>query len=205
MLDRYAIKLIHRPLTILAQGLDRLKVTPNQVTLLSFSIGMLAVPLLAMELYVWALLAILLNRVGDGLDGALARRRGITDFGGFLDIVCDFIFYSAVVFGFALADPANNALYAALLILAFIGTGCSFMAFAVMAAKKGIEHPIYQHKSLYYLGGLTEGSETIFAFVLFCLFPAYFAQLAMVFAALCAVTTAIRILTAWQTFGEHRN
>lgn len=205
MFDRYAIKVIHPPLNNVAEKLAQLKITPNQVTLISFFIGLLAVPLLAMQLYHWALLAIVLNRIGDGLDGALARHKGITDFGGYLDIVCDFIFYSAVVFGFALASPEHNALFAALLIFSFIGTGCSFMAFAVMAAKKGINHTNYPHKSLYYLGGLTEGSETILAFILFCLFPSQFPILATSFAALCGLTTVIRVLTAWHTFGKVTN
>ncbi|WP_435891264.1 CDP-alcohol phosphatidyltransferase family protein, partial [Klebsiella pneumoniae] len=39
----------------------------------------------------------------DGLDGALARRRGLTDAGGFLDIALDFLFYALVPFGFILA------------------------------------------------------------------------------------------------------
>ena len=53
-------------------------------------------PGLAAQAYGVALLLILLNRVMDGLDGAVARHAGATDFGGYLDIVCDFLFYSGV-------------------------------------------------------------------------------------------------------------
>ncbi len=128
--------------------------------------------------------------------GRARRRRraetGITDCGGFLDITLDFIFYAAVVLGFALAAPAN-ALPAAILLFAFMGTGSSFLAFAIMAGKRGIDNPVYHHKSLYYLGGLTEGSETIALFVLMCLWPAAFAPLAYGFALLCAITTLTRL------------
>ena len=123
----------------------------------------------------------------------------MTDLGGFLDIVLDFIFYSGIVFGFALADPARNALPAAFLIMAFVGTGSSFLAYAVMAAKQRLATSERGPKSLYYLGGLTEGTETIFVFVLFCLFPDSFPLLAVGFGALCWLTTASRVATAWRT------
>jgi CDP-alcohol phosphatidyltransferase. len=71
--------------------------------------------------YLAALVAIVLNRLLDGLDGALARLRGLTDAGGFLDIALDFLFYALVPFGFALAAPADNAIAAAWLLFAFMG------------------------------------------------------------------------------------
>ena len=163
------------------------------------AIGVLALPFLALGWYGAALAAILLNRLLDGLDGALARRRGLTDAGGFLDIALDFLFYALVPFGFILADPLNNALAGGWLLFAFIGTGSSFLAFAALAARHQIANPGYAHKSLYYLGGLTEGSETILLFVLGCLFPAHFAWLAWLFGALCWLTTATRICSGYQT------
>ena len=168
-------------------------------TLVGFAIGVLALPFLALGWYGAALAAILLNRLLDGLDGALARRRGLTDAGGFLDIALDFLFYALVPFGFILADPLNNALAGGWLLFAFIGTGSSFLAFAALAARHQIANPGYAHKSLYYLGGLTEGTETILLFVLGCLFPAHFAWLAWLFGALCWLTTATRICSGYQT------
>jgi len=200
MLDPYAIKIIKAPLALGATLLDKLGLSANQVTLSGFLLGLAAVPLLAFQQYQLALIVILLNRLFDGLDGALARRQGCSDFGGYLDIVCDFIFYSAVVVGFALANPAENALAASILIFSFMGTGSSFLSFAVMAAKRQIESTVYPHKSLYYLGGLTEGTETIGCFILFCLFPEHFSLIALVFAALCGLTTITRILAAKTTF-----
>lgn len=160
---------------------------------------MLALPFLALGWYGAALAAILLNRLLDGLDGALARRRGLSDAGGFLDISLDFLFYALVPFGFILADPQNNALAGGWLLFAFIGTGSSFLAFAALAAKHQIANPGYAHKSLHYLGGLTEGTETILLFVLSCLFPAHFAWLAWLFGALCWLTTATRIASGYET------
>ncbi|MGY4027004.1 CDP-alcohol phosphatidyltransferase family protein [Aeromonas rivuli] len=198
MFDRHAIVLIRRPLSLLARPLARLGISANQVSITGFLIGMLSLPLLAVGQFELALVCILLNRIMDGLDGAIARICGITDCGGFLDITLDFIFYAAVVLGFALATPAN-ALPAATLLFAFMGTGSSFLAFAIMAGKRGIENPVYHHKSLYYLGGLTEGSETIALFVLMCLFPHWFALLAYCFATLCLITVATRIWSGYHS------
>lgn len=174
--------------------------TANQVTVFGFIIGLLAIPAIAFEAYLMALVLILLNRLSDGLDGAVARRTGPTDRGGFLDITLDFIFYSSIPFAFALADPFDNALAAAFLIFSFIGTGCSFLAYAIMAEKRGITTDIRGRKSLYYLGGLTEGTETIALFVAVCLLPVWFPVLAVIFGLLCWVTTATRIYAGWISF-----
>ncbi|MCB1835193.1 MAG: CDP-alcohol phosphatidyltransferase family protein, partial [Geminicoccaceae bacterium] len=77
---------------------------------------------------------------------------GVTDLGGFLDITLDFIFYSGFVFAFAVHDPQANGLAAAFLVFSFIGTGSSFLAFAIMAARRGLATERRGKKSLYYLG-----------------------------------------------------
>ena len=199
MLDRYTIKIIRHPLSVISTVLDNRQITANQVTLTGFIIGLFTLPALAMEAYDWALGFILLNRIFDGLDGALARNQGITDCGGFLDITLDFLFYSMVPFGFVLANPEANAVAGAFLIFSFIGTGCSFLSFAVMASKRNIENPVYKQKSLYYIGGLTEGTETITCFVLFCLLPGHFSVISWIFGSLCWITTTTRIWVGYQT------
>lgn len=199
MLDARLRRLIDPPLDRLAAALEGSGIGANPVTALGLGIGLLAVVALADQAFAAALVLILINRAFDGLDGALARRKGPTDLGGFLDITFDFIFYAAIPLGFALADPAANGLAAAFLIFSFVGTGSSFLAFAVMAAKRGLSTELRGRKSIYYLGGLTEGSETIAAFVLACLLPDHFPLIALVFGLLCWITTAIRIAMAWQT------
>src|SRR5262245_33342796 len=104
----------------------------------------------------------------DGLDGAVARHRGPTDLGGYLDVLLDFLFYAGVPFFFAIGRP-DDALPAAFLVFSFVGTGSSFLAFAAVAARRGIATEARGRKSIYYLGGLTEGAETIVAFVAVCL------------------------------------
>ncbi|MBB3064157.1 CDP-alcohol phosphatidyltransferase family protein [Limibacillus halophilus] len=199
MLDRILRPWVEPPLQRMARVTARLGVTANAVTLFGFLVGLLAIPTIANELYLIGLFFILANRVLDGLDGAVARIIGPSDLGGFLDIVLDFIFYAAVVFAFGLARP-DDALAAAFLILSFVGTGSSFLAYAVFAAKRGMSTEIGGSKSLFYLGGLTEGSETILLFVIFCLFPDSFATVALIFGAACWITSVSRILAAVRTF-----
>lgn len=202
MLDRHLHPRLKPWLNRTAVVLDRTGVTADELTLLGFAIGVLALPLLALGWYNAALAAILLNRLLDGLDGALARRRGLSDAGGFLDISLDFLFYALVPFGFILADVQHNALAGGWLLFAFIGTGSSFLAFAALAAKHALDNPGYAHKSFYYLGGLTEGTETIILFVLCCLFPAWFPWLAGVFGGLCWLTTFTRIWSGYLTLKQ---
>ena len=201
MFDAALRRLIDPPLDAAGRRLAATGVSANAVTVGGFLVGILAVPALAAGRYDLALLAILANRLGDGLDGAIARSVGPSDLGGYLDIVLDFIFYSAVVLGIALGRP-DHALWAAFLIFSFVGTGSSFLAYAIVAAKRGVTTASRGRKSIYYLGGLAEGGETIAAFVLVCLFPDAFPWIAGVFGAMCWITTAGRIWQAVRVFGD---
>lgn len=184
-----------------ARALVARGVTADQVTLAGFCFGLLALPALWLGWYSAALVLILANRLADGLDGIMARQVGATDRGAFLDIALDFFFYATVPLGFALAAP-ENALAAAVLICAFVGTGSSFLAFAVIAAKRGMRAEAFPSKGIFYLGGLTEGAETIGLFVLMCLFPAWFVPLAYGFALACLVTTVLRWFQGWRVFSD---
>ena len=200
MLDQAFNEAARRPLQFAAALLHRWGISADGLTLAGFFLGMLCLPLLAMGHPLWALAAMALNRLADGLDGALARLGTPTDRGAYLDIVCDFLFYASVPFGFAMANPTDNALPAATLLFAFMGTASSFLAFGVLAAKRGITNLAYPQKGFYYLGGLTESTETMAAFALMCLNPSWFASLAYGFSALCALTTVTRLVAGWNAF-----
>jgi phosphatidylglycerophosphate synthase len=202
MLDAAARRLIAPGLNFAGAQLARTGLRANGVTIVGLAIGSLVIPALAFEAYGLALAIVLFNRLVDGLDGAVARSSGITDLGGYLDIVSDFLFYSAVPFGFALARPDENALASAFVIFSFIGTGASFLTYAIMGAKRGITTEIRGQKSLYYLGGFTEGTETIAFLVLICVFPDNFTLLAWVFGAACWVTTTSRVFAAAIEFAD---
>jgi len=200
MLDRFVTALIRPAVGAAARVLVRARIGANSLTLVGFGIGLVAAFLIAGHAYYAGAAAIFASRLCDALDGAVARLTQATDAGGFLDIALDFVFYASIPLAFAVADPARNALAAAVLLAAFIGTGTSFLAFAVMAAKRGLTSLDYPDKSFYFLGGLTEATETLAFFAAMCVWPQHFATLAYVFAALCVITTGTRIWWGWRTF-----
>jgi len=185
----------------IAHRLVRWGVGADAISVAGFVVGMAAALAIALQHEGVGLVLLLLSRLMDGLDGAVARASQPTDRGGFLDITLDFLFYAAIPLAFAVAHPAQNALPAAVLLAAFIGTGSSFLAFAVVAEKRQLTSLAFPGKSFYFLGGLTEATETIAAFVAMCLWPQWFAPIAYGFALLCAITTVLRIRWGWQRLG----
>ncbi len=200
MLDGWARARIDPALDRAGRSLARSGVTADAVTLAAFAAGFAAFVAIALEAYLSGLFLLLLSRIGDGLDGAVARHTRKSDFGGYLDIVLDFAFYGLVPLGFVLADPSANSVAGAVLILSFYVNGASFLAYAVMAEKRGLSTDARGEKSLFFTTGLAEATETIAFFVAFCLFPEWFAVLAFVFAALCFYTAVSRIVIAARTF-----
>jgi len=197
MLDPLLRRWIGPPLDRAGTWLAGRGIGANAVSLAGLAVGLAAVPLLAFGHYGAALPAILLNRLLDGLDGAVARHSRPTALGGYLDIVCDMAFYAAIPMGFALARP-DNAVWAALLLASFVCTCASFLGRAVLAAGRGERDPGTRgRKSFFHAAGLIEGTETIMAFVLFCLLPDIFPWLAGVVAALCFWTAAARVFEAF--------
>ena len=193
MLDRAARRLVDPLIDRIAERCVARGLSANAVTLIGFGAGVLAMLVIATRHDLAGLVLFLVNRVADGVDGAVARRTAPTERGGYLDIVLDFLIYSGVPFAFAVGHP-EAALAAAFLIFSFVGTGTSFLAFAIFkrdAPRLG--------KAFHYLGGLTEGTETIALFVLVLLFPAAFEAAAWIFGLLCWVTTASRIWAAART------
>lgn len=200
MLDAAIRRRIDPALDKAGQALARAGLGANTVTVAGFGIGLVGLVALALGQNGAALACILLNRAADGLDGAVARAHGgPTDLGGYLDIVLDFVFYAGAPVAFAVGRP-EHALVAAFLVFSFVGTMASFLAFAILAAKRGVTTKARGVKSIYYLGGLAEGTETILFLALMCLFPGWFPWLAGVFAAMCWVTTASRVAEAVSTF-----
>ena len=199
MFDSRLRPLIDPPLNRLGRAIAGLGIGADAVTLLGIAVGLAAGLAIADGLFLVGLVLILLNRLLDGLDGAVARATRLSDFGGYLDIVADYAFYVAVPLGFGFAAQANLA-YALVLVASFTLTGISFLSFAVIAAKRGLQTDAHGKKSFFYNTGLAEGAETIIAFVLMCLFPTAFPVIAAIFAGLCVVTAIQRSFAAYAAF-----
>lgn len=145
-----------------------------------------------------ALACLLGNRLLDGLDGAVARINGPSAWGGYLDSLCDYLFYVAVPLGFAFASPANE-LSALILLGSFTLTAVSFLALAAILARQELGHG---PKAFTYTTGLMEGGETIAFFATMCLFPEHFPTIAILFALLCIATVLQRVLRASRMLGR---
>ena len=205
MLDAAARKLIDPPLNAAGRRVAALGIGADTVTILGLVIGLFAAILIALGQPLLALVPLLLSRLADGLDGAIARATEKTDFGGYLDITSDFLFYGAVPLGFVLSDPGANGVAGAFLLVSFYFNGTSFLGYAILAERRGIETTTQGVKSLYFSNGLLEGTETILFFVLICLFPSAFAPLAWIFGALCFATAGLRILSARTVFSRTKD
>ncbi len=175
-------------------------VSANSVSALGFLLGFLAAISVWRHAYLIGAALIILSRLCDGLDGVVARANGASDLGGYIDIVLDFAFYGMIPFAFALADPTANAVSAAALLLSFYINGASFLAYAILAAKRGEETEARGKKSIFFTTGLAEASETLAVFVAACLWPNWFPVLAWSFTAICIYTALSRIVLARATF-----
>ena len=192
MLDQ-KFNLFFRPfLTKFATILLKYQLSPNQITLFSFTLGIISFIFLSFGMIYTALLFFLLNRFFDGVDGALARLKTPTDLGGFYDIISDFLIYSLLPFGFILFDN-NNFLSMSLLLSSFIGTCSTFLTTAWIFEKKKLKIEQLSKKSFFYSEGLIEGTETIVLFILMFVFFEVASFIAWIFALLCFLTAIIRV------------
>ncbi|MFC1459460.1 CDP-alcohol phosphatidyltransferase family protein [Microvirga arabica] len=202
MLDGWMRRRIDPPLDRLGHGLARAGISADAVTLAGLGLGLASAFMIALELDGAALILFGLNRLLDGLDGAVARSTRRTDRGGFLDIVLDFAIYGAIPLAFAVRDPGAFALSAAVLLFSFYVNGASFLAFAAVAAKRGMSSDIRGIKSIYFTAGFMEGTETILFFAAMILLPWSFPILAYAFAGLTVMSALARITLAWHAFRD---
>lgn len=200
MLDRPVRRLLAPALDAVGGRLAAAGVRPLAVTGAGWVAGVGACVAVGFGQWTLGLVLWLVNRLLDGLDGPVARRRGATDLGGFLDIVADFSIYAGFVLAVAVAVP--DARVAALALLtAYYVSGTAFLALSSLIERRSSDGTgsergggdVGDGRSLRFVGGLAEGTETVIVYVLFCLFPTYAAIIAWVFTAAVAVTAAQRI------------
>ena len=199
MLDSLIRPFIDTPLNKVGKYLLKIGISANTMTIIGFVLGLIAMLFIYNQQLSIAFICIVLSRLADGFDGAIARNSKLTDFGGFLDTVCDFIIYSGIVFSFGLYSTENLP-HALFLIFSFIGPTTSFLAYAIIAGKRKISTDKRGKKSFYYLGGICEGTETIFTLLLMCVIPQYFGIICIIYGVLCWMTTMGRIYNAWIDF-----
>ena len=200
MLDPIARKLIDRPLNIAANRISE-KISANSITIIGFLIGFLSFIAIIKGQFTLALVFLALNRLCDGLDGAVARRQATTDLGAYLDIIADFLLWALLPLGFMFYDP-QNAFAAAMLLSSFAMSMTAFLAFAMMAEKRGLSTEAQGKKGFYYLAGLAEGTETIFYFVLVMIRPDWFIPATLSFAGFVFLSVIGRLIVSVNSLRE---
>ena len=150
--------------------------TPNQISIFAFILGLISCFLILKNYLYSALIFWLLNRIIDGLDGTVARiSNRQSDWGGYLDIMLDFIIYALIPIFLAFASNEHISIYLFLSIMlaAFYINSASWMYLSAVLEKRSINTSKSELTSVLMPTGLIEGTETIVIYSMFFVFPNY--------------------------------
>jgi len=190
MFDRRARELCRPVLDGAGSRLAHLGVRANTLTGVGWLVGVGACVAVSQRQWMIALVAWLANRVIDGLDGALARQRGVTDLGGYLDLLADFSIYAGFVVALALAEPTTRAA-AVVLLFSYYLSGTVLLAGSALLDRRGVARG--DDRSINFLGGLAEGLETMVAYIVILVVPSRATWVEWAFAAMVFVTALQRV------------
>ena len=190
MLDTVARRMTSPPLDSVARRAAGAGIHPTAITGAGWVVGVACCLAIVGGAWTVALVLWLLNRVLDGLDGAVARQTTPTDLGGFLDIMADFSIYAGVVLAVAIEVP-DARLAAAALLVAYYLSGTAFLALSsILERRRAQDHT--DQRSLRFVGGLAEGTETVIAYVALMAMPQHAATILWVFLAAVSITVLQR-------------
>ncbi|MET3808355.1 phosphatidylglycerophosphate synthase [Nakamurella sp. UYEF19] len=197
MLDARARRLLSPGLDAVGGRLAAAGAPAIALTAAGWLAGVAACVAVVAHVWLLALALWLLNRLLDGLDGPVARRHGPSDLGGFLDIVADFSIYSGFVVAVAIAEPGARLAGLALL-MAYYLSGTAFLALSSLLERRGTTLAV-DGRSLRFVGGLAEGTETVVVYVLLCLLPGRAPLILWLFTAAVAITAIQRVVLGVHT------
>ena len=166
------------------------------MTWVGLAVGVLGIVLTWRGALVWGLALWLLNRLLDGLDGALARQNDAqSDFGGYVDILADFVVYAGYPIAIAFAAPSHaNSVALAWLLASFYVNAISWSYLAALLEKRQAGASAHgEQTSVTMPEGLIGATETIVFYCLFLLFPQWLVPLFSLMAALVALTILQRL------------
>ena len=189
MLDTHARKYVNPIIELGAEFLLKLKLTPNNVTILALLLGVSTSLFLYFDMQIIAVTLLWVSGYLDAVDGAMARRsNSSSSFGTLLDIVSDRIVEVSIVLvlGLKFVDVRYNLIVLTVCILMSMTI---FLTVGALSEKKGV-------KSFYYQAGVVERSEGFIFFSLMILIPSYLGIITNIFSILIIITAIQRFLEA---------
>jgi phosphatidylserine synthase len=195
MVDAHLRRSLRGTFEFIAHAIDYPRITPDLITYFGLALGLGGAASAWFHAWIPALALWLLSRLADGVDGALARRRikagGLKNVaGGYLDIMADFGVYGSFVLGVA-HGSGQKYLPFLFVLLAYYLNGTSFLAFSSIGEREGIR--IDDGRSLSFIYGLAEATETIVVHSSWCLFPSEAARIAALWAIIVFISAGVRI------------
>ncbi|MEL6404331.1 MAG: CDP-alcohol phosphatidyltransferase family protein [Chloroflexota bacterium] len=173
--------------------------TPTQLTLIGGVIGIGAAVAGWQGMYVLGLGLWLVNRVFDGLDGAVARLfNKQSDIGAYIDIMVDATVYALVPIGLALAVNEQSVYIALTFMLgAFYVNMASWTYLSSLLEKRNRGASTSgEMTSVTMPDGLIEGTETIVFYTLFFLLPSFLTWLFVIMGIMIVITILQRMVWA---------
>lgn len=200
MIDKYLRPVKEKMLLSAAIWIGRY-LSPNQISVIAFFSGLISCFLIFSRLIYPALIFWLLNRIIDGLDGTVARiSNRQTDWGGYLDIMLDFVIYALIPISFTLvySSAYYSYLFLSIMLAVFYINSASWMYLSTLIQKRSCNNPDKELTSVPMPAGLIEGTETILAYTLFFLFPAYLSQIFLVVSGLTLLGIMQRMIWGYK-------
>jgi phosphatidylglycerophosphate synthase len=181
----------------LADQLGKIGVKPNHISVYGFVVGIVGCIAIGMASYMFGLFLILLNRLCDGVDGAVARynqEQGEKPnaYGAYLDTVLEMLLFGAFVFLFVLGQP-HHATGGVFILFSFLGLFTTSLG-SYVVGNNNIKRPFYHPVNL------VQRTEIVGFIILSCFYPDAFSAIAVLFGVLCWFTTISRIWFAYRDF-----
>lgn len=187
MIDTHLRKKVQPIFNLIAKVLIKLKVSPNQITVIAFVVGLIAAINVAFGNMLLAIILLWLSGLLDVLDGSVARlTNNVSKSGAYMDLVFDRMVEAAIILGFYFLFNQYTLAY----LIFFISVIFNFSTF--MAA--GALFKNTSSKSMYYDVGIAERTETFIVFTLMMIFTNYLADILMVFNVIIFITGIIRFI-----------
>lgn len=193
MLDTYGRKFADPTINLMGKSLISIGLTPNNVTVISFIIGLSASfayfagnPILAVIL-LWTSGAL------DAVDGAMARKmKATSSFGCLMDVTFDRLVEVSLIVSIFLRNP-DAGLVLILLCGSIIFSMTVFLTVGALSTNTGI-------KSFRYQAGLAERTEGFILFTFMILFSGQVVLFAYIFVLIVCYTAIQRMMEAKRIF-----